>query len=39
MPRKKPAPDIDTLFRRSGINFIALAVKDILEEQFARKLA
>jgi len=31
--------EIDAFFRRSGASIIALTVKDILEEQIARKLA
>jgi hypothetical protein len=31
--------EIDAFFRRSGTSIIALTVKDILEEQIARKLA
>jgi len=31
--------EIDAFFRRSGKSIIALTVKDILDEQIARKLA
>jgi hypothetical protein len=42
MPRKETAAaltEIDAFLRRSGASIIALTVKDVLEEQIARKLA
>jgi len=37
--RLSPLAEIDAFFRRSGIMIRALTVKDILEEQIAKKLA
>jgi hypothetical protein len=40
MPRKKTAmTEIGAFFKRTGIMIRALTVKDILDEQIAKKLA